>query len=102
MKIRKVGKYQTRHMVAREVPDATARALIKLGRYEEVEEEPKRRNATAPDPKPSSDLETLRDEARGMSIHVDMRWGAERLKKEIANRCASATAYVNALKDQAS
>lgn len=98
MKIRKVGTYNTRHMVAT-VHDALGRGLIKMGKYEEVKddkppavkmEEPpeaKPKVVDVPDDEQESDrLEMLREEAEELGIHVDKRWGAARLQEAIASQ----------------
>ena len=71
--------YMTRALVARD--PRFADILGKLG-YPTTAIEPE--PATAPTPGPEGGIETVRQQARALGIEVDKRWGAARLKAEIA------------------
>lgn len=74
-------RYGTRALRAGDEFEASrrdARLLVAIGRASEAKEpEPVK-------PEPEDDIEALREEAQALGVHVDGRWGAKRLRDEIA------------------
>lgn len=85
-------RYQTRRMVAGDVFEGPKRPLTLLARIGHVEILP-REAVPVPPPPPEvaasigaavSEVEALREEARARGVRVDLRWGAARLREELA------------------